>query len=220
MAKWYEAANEASFKKTADGYVFQSPNPWIFARPRYYLVNDAQKAEIAVHLRRWRLFTMMLVPIILLIVTSIAAFVILSPATFVPLFQSAFLKLGIGTFIFLMIVVMTVAVMPLGLAPHIYLMRALRPLLADAPRTDQRITMREQLPKIAASVSGWVLVAGLVGGLCIIAGVLLALVDAFVEGHLIRSLLIFSPALAIGGALIAYFVYLASLKAKLKRAAS
>jgi hypothetical protein len=38
--------------------------------------------------------------------------------------------------------------------PQIYLARSLRPLLADAPRTEKRIRLAEQLPKIAVSVSG------------------------------------------------------------------
>jgi hypothetical protein len=45
---------------------------------------------------------------------------------------------------------------------QIYLARSLRPLLADAPRTEKRIRLAEQLPKIAVSVSGQVLVVGLI----------------------------------------------------------
>jgi hypothetical protein len=55
MPRWYEVANEASFKLTPAGHVFQAPSPWIFARSRYYLVSDAQKAELLAGLRRWRL---------------------------------------------------------------------------------------------------------------------------------------------------------------------
>lgn len=218
MAKWYEAANEASFKKVAEGYVFQSPSPWIFARPRYYRVNGAQKAEIAVRLGRWRLLTLTLVAITLPIVASVVAFVMLSPATFVRLFQPA-IQLGMGFFILLMTLLMTLLVAPLVAVPHIYLIRALRSLLADAPRTNERIKMREQLPKIAASVSGKVLVVGLVGGLGMMGGAILMLLDAFFEGHLARNLLLSSPLLVVGGLLTAYFVYLVRLKAKLKRMA-
>ena len=55
MPRWYECANEASFKLASGGHVFQAPNPWVFARPRYYLVSDAQKTELLARLGRWRL---------------------------------------------------------------------------------------------------------------------------------------------------------------------
>jgi len=34
------------FKKVPDGYVFRAPNPWVFGRARFYLVNEAQKAQL------------------------------------------------------------------------------------------------------------------------------------------------------------------------------
>ena len=33
------------FKATGGGWVFRSPNPWIFADTPHYLVDDAQKAK-------------------------------------------------------------------------------------------------------------------------------------------------------------------------------
>ena len=209
MAKWYEAANEASFKSVAGGYVFQSPNPWIFARPRYYLVNEAQKAQIAERLRRFRLLNLINLPILVLFF----AFMFLSPATFARLLQPA-TQLGIGFFILVMALVM-----PLIAVPHIYLMRALRPLLAGVPRTNERITVAEQLPKIAAPISGKLLAIGVVGGLGMMVGAVLFLLDDFLEGHAGRSLLVSTSLLLLGGLLTGYFVYLLRLKAQLKRSA-
>ena len=125
MAKWYEAANEASFKAVAGGYVFQSPNPWIFARPRYYLVSEAQKSEISARLRRWRLLLLTLLAVTFPVIGSIVAFATASPATFVRLFLPV-IQLGSGFFLLLMILMMTLIVAPLVVAPHIYLIRALR----------------------------------------------------------------------------------------------
>jgi hypothetical protein len=34
------------FKKVPDGYVFRAPNPWVFGRARFYLVDEAQKAQL------------------------------------------------------------------------------------------------------------------------------------------------------------------------------
>jgi hypothetical protein len=36
----------ALFRATSDGWVFRSPNPWVFGDTPHYLVNDAQKARI------------------------------------------------------------------------------------------------------------------------------------------------------------------------------
>jgi len=36
----------ALFRPTADGWVFRSPNPWVFGDTPHYLVDDAQKARI------------------------------------------------------------------------------------------------------------------------------------------------------------------------------
>ncbi len=217
--KWYEAANEASFKTVAEGYVFQSPNPWILGRPRYYLVNEAQKAEIAVRLGRWRLFLAAHAVLILLIAASVTAFVMLRPATFVRLLQPAFLQLGVTTVAVLAILAILL-IAPLLAAPHIYLIRALRPLLADAPRTNHRISMQEQYSKIASSVPRWLLIVGLFAGPCMMLGSVLCLVGAFVDEHLARSLLIYLPMIVMGGLLTVYNVHLFRLRAKLSRVAA
>jgi hypothetical protein len=47
MSKSSEAFEAAVFKRVPDGFIFRAPNPWMFGRARHYLVNEAQKAEIA-----------------------------------------------------------------------------------------------------------------------------------------------------------------------------
>ena len=217
MPRWYECANEASFKLTAGGHVFQAPSPWMLARPHYYLVNDAQKAELLARLGRWRLLLMIVMVVELLLIFSITLPMILWPATFGRLFAPIFFQFGAGFFILILSLAMLLLLMPLLAVPQIYLARALRSLLADAPRTDERIKVAEQLPKIAASASGWVLACGLIGGLAIVGGSLLQMYDAFIEGHLARSALASAASLIAGGLLIAYFVYLRRLKAKSKQ---
>ena len=217
MAKWYEAANEASFKATDGGYVFQSPNPWIFARPRYYLVNDTQKAAISERMRRWRILLLTLMMVTFALIGSIFAFITLSPGTFFGLFRPVIQVVGVGFFGTVFSLLLAVVVMPMVLVPHIYLMRGLRRLLSNAPRTSERITVADQLAKIAASVSSKVLVVGIIGGVVMIVGAILSLVDAFFEGHLARSIAYSTPLLVSGGLAIAYLVYLAKLKAQLRR---
>ena len=214
MAKWYEAANEASFKATDGGYVFQSPNPWILARPRYYLVNDTQKAAISERMRRWRILLLTVMMVYFALIGLYIAFTTQSPGTFVGLFRPIIQVVGMGFFgtVFSLLMGMTMV-----LVPHIYLMRGLRRLLSNAPRTSERITVADQLAKIATAVSSKLLVVGTIGGVLVIVGAILLLVDAFVEGHLIRSIAYSTPLLVAGGLAIAYFVKLAKLKAQLRR---
>ena len=185
MAKWYEAANEASFKATDGGYVFQSPNPWIFARPRYYLVNDTQKAAISERMRRWRILLLTVMMVYFALIGLYIAFTTQSPGTFVGLFRPIIQVVGMGFFgtVFSLLMGLTMV-----LVPHIYLMRGLRRLLSNAPRTSERITVADQLAKIATAVSSKLLVVGIVGGVLVIVGAILLLVDAFFEGHLARSI--------------------------------
>jgi len=126
-------------------------------------------------------------------------------------------QLGAGLFALVLGVLMILLTVPVFAVPQIYLARALRPVLANAPRSDERITVAEQLPKIAASVSGWVLGCGLVGGLAMMGGSILQMFDAFLEGHLGRSAPASAAIFIAGGVLISYFVYLLRLKAKSKQ---
>jgi hypothetical protein len=152
------------------------------------------------------------------IVLSIMLVPILLPETFGHFLLPAFRLLGTSLFSVLLFVVMTLLMAPLIAMPQIYLARSLRPLLADAPRTEERIKVAEQLPKIAASVSGKVLAIGLVSALGMIVSAGLLLLDAFMEGRLAGSALYTSSFLLVaGGLLTSYFIYLIRLKAKMKR---
>jgi hypothetical protein len=51
MAGLYDGLEDVAFKRIAGGYVFQSNNPWLIGPRRRYVVNDAQKAEIAASIR-------------------------------------------------------------------------------------------------------------------------------------------------------------------------
>jgi hypothetical protein len=217
MPRWYECANEASFKLTAGGHVFQAPSPWMLAWPRYYLVNDGQKAALLAGLGRWRLLLMIATMLELALVLSITLPVILWPGTFARPLLPMYHQLGTGLFATVLAATMMLPIVSLFAVPQIYLARALRSALADAPRTDERITVAEQLPKIAASVSTRVLVVGLIAGLATMGGSILQMLDAFLDGHLARSAPINAPFFTVGALLICYFVYLLRLKAKSKQ---
>jgi hypothetical protein len=140
---------------------------------------------------------------------------ILLPGTFGSVLLPAFRLLGPGLFTLFAVVIAALLIAPLIAVPQIYLARALQPVLADAPLTEERIKVSEQLPKIAAAVSGKVLVVGLIAGLAMIASGGSLLLDAYVEGRLAIGALFTSSLLMSAGLLLtAYFVYLKQLKAK------
>jgi hypothetical protein len=216
VSRWYERANEASFKSAPGGYVFQCPNAWIFARPNYYLVNESKKAEILAVMGRWRLLLLSVQAIML----PIWLIPILLPGTFGSALLPAFRLLGPGLFTLSLVVVVTLLIIPLIAVPQIYLARALRPLLADAPLTEERIKVSEQLSKIATAVSGKMLVIGLIAALAMVGSGSSLLLDAYVEGRLGVGAFIAAPSLMTGGLLLtAYFAYLMRLKAKMQRTA-
>jgi hypothetical protein len=210
-ARWYARANEASFKPTEGGYVFQAPSPWVFARPRYYVVSAAKKEEISAHLARWRLLLFLPVLGILCFTVPVIAF----PSLLSPLYR----QLGSSLFPLFLFAAFTLLMVPLLAVPQIYLARALRPLLADAPRTDERIKVAEQLPVIATAVSTKWLVIGLVSAVAMMVGSGLLILDGFLEGgHAGGALLSSSIFGVMGGLLAFYFIFLLRLKAKAKPA--
>jgi hypothetical protein len=209
--RWYARANEASFKPIEGGYVFQAPSPWMLARPSYYLVSAAKKAEICARLERWRL---------LLLLALLGALCLMVPAIAFPsLLSRLYRQLGAGLFPLFLFAAITLLMVPLIAIPQIYLARALRPLLADAPRTDERIKVAEQFPMIAAAVSTKLLVIGLVSAVAMMVAGGLLLLDAFLEDRLGGSAFFGSTIFAVvGGLLTFYFIYLLRLKAKAKPA--
>jgi hypothetical protein len=211
MAKWYEGAEESAFKPVAGGYVFQPPSlSWPFARQRGYLVNEAQKAELADCLRRQRRQIFLLLVVYVLIVLGLMVAFGMSDA-----------RLRISSWAFIAIVTVTaLAVIPIVIVPHISLVRSIRPLLAGLPRTDERITVGDQLRSLAAAISGKLLLLGGIGGGTMIIGNIVSIVDAVAGDR--GGFRLYGPifGLLFGALLTSYFAYLAILKAKLKRRAN
>jgi hypothetical protein len=211
MAKWYEGAEEAAFKPAAFGYIFQPPGLfWPFARQPAYLVNEAQKAELTVCLRRQRRRVFLLVMVYVLIVAGLGA------AAGMALARGARIP---STELIAFLVVTALAVIPIVIVPHIYLVRSMRPLLAVLPRTEERITLSDQLHSLAGAISGRLLLLGGIGGSIVVIVNIVSIVDAIAE---VRSGGFYSSifGLVIGALLMSYFGYLAFLKRKLKRRAN
>jgi hypothetical protein len=211
MAKWYEGAEEAAFKPVADGFVFQPPGLlWPFTRSRGYLVNAAQKAGLAACLRRQRKRVFFLLVAYVLIVLGFTLAVGMSgSAQQIP--SEEFIAI---------VIVAALAVVPIVIAPHIYLVRTMRPLLAGLPRADERITLADQFQSLATAISGRLLVLGGVGGGIMVLGNLVQLIDAIAEDR--DGFKLYGPlfGVLIGALLTSYFVYLAILKRRQKRKTS
>ena len=116
------------FKKVPDGYVFRAPNPWVFGRARFYLVNEAQKAQLLaiVTARSQAVFWVALVA---LIGASTAALAY-GTGHDNPTVRDAVVMLAL-------LPVWIYAAVLVSIGPTA---RRLQPLLADLPTTDQRIT--------------------------------------------------------------------------------
>jgi hypothetical protein len=211
MAKWYEGAEEAAFKPIPGGYVFQPPSLlWPFVRGSGYRVNETQKADLAACVRRQRGLIFLLLVAYVLIGLGLAAAI-----------DAAGAPGRISTAEFIAILAMTMlGAVPIVILPHIYLVRTLRPLLADLPRTEERISLGYQLRSLAAAVSVPLLLLGGLGGGLMIIGNVISIVDAVAEGRGGAKLYWPIFGLLFGILLTSYFAYLAMLKRKLKRQAS
>ena len=131
-----DAREALLFKKVPDGYVFRAPNPWVFGRARYFLVNEPQKAQLlAAVTARSQLMSVVMLGIAFAVtygVSVTAIMFVFGPA-----------EPGIGSF--MMMVVMAIvtlfAAIVIAARPAA---RRVQPLLADLTPTDQRITVADR----------------------------------------------------------------------------
>jgi MFS family permease len=122
---------QALFKPVPEGYVYRAPNPWLLGPARYYLVNDAQKIELAAHHRR---------SLQLSFLGIIIAIVIGVPLAGAYLHDHLWIVLGVSALVGLAI----------GLVINVLLARKVRPIVARSPVSTDRIT-RSDAFKLQAS---------------------------------------------------------------------
>jgi hypothetical protein len=183
----YDGLEEAPFKPIDGGYVFRSRNPWFFGPSHNYLVDETQKVEIASCIRE----TMREVRPV-----AVVAMFILP----VLMIAGAFLLLKIGCPIPIAIVLLTLfAFGPYVGMVHVYMMGRLHHLIANLPRTSERITLREAYSNLTAHMSPkflWLMLVcmsiGFLGSLAGFAG-------AYYDGHLLRQLPYLLPATVLCG---------------------
>jgi hypothetical protein len=155
------AANLESlaFKRVSQGYVYQVPNPWVFGPGRHYLVNETQKAELLAIITPRRPLLRIMV-----ITGAIVAWVAIVAGSMFAFSGSgrdqptALELLAMAT----LILVPTYIIFVVALHRQL---RRIRPILADAPLSRERVTLNERWRSIGAATSSTklALIAGLFG---------------------------------------------------------
>jgi hypothetical protein len=132
-----KGVEEALFKRVGDGWIFSAPNPWTFGRRHSYLVDDAQKAELAMRVRRGRYFR--LLAIIPMFGLPLATFLLAPSLLRAP---------SITTWVLFALFV-AVASVAMNLCDYL----PVRPLLVGLPRTTERIGLVEMHGRQAQAMS-------------------------------------------------------------------
>lgn len=130
---------EISFKQTPDGWIFQAPSLLTpFGHGTHYLVSDAQKEAIAARLRRIWVWTL-----VLIVVLAAPAGAIMNNDLRIPLLEGAVAKaLVYGGLVVL-----------LACGMVLWQVLAVRPLLAGARPTTERISLADRFRRQAAVTS-------------------------------------------------------------------
>ena len=133
------------FKQVGDRFVFQAPNPWVFGRKSRYLVTEAQKQELLaiVTPRRPIRRIAVITAAILLWTVAVATFCWAVSPHNDPTALDAFAM-------FVLIVVPIFGALVVALQRNL---RRMQPILAGAPRTEERITHRELRQAMSKAIS-------------------------------------------------------------------
>ena len=132
-----KGVEEALFKRVGDGWIFSAPNPWTFGRRHSYLVDDAQKADLGMQVRRGRYFRIL----------ALMPMFVLPLATFL-LAPSLLRAPSITTWVLFALFVVLASV-AMNLCDYL----PVRPLLVGLPRTTQRIGLVEMHGRQAQAMS-------------------------------------------------------------------
>jgi hypothetical protein len=199
MSEWRKELQnsmiETSFKQISDGYLFRH-NPWLLnlGPAQHFRINEAQKAALtsAMRLVLQRIWTI-----------AIAWWVI---ATTVLIAGAVWFAInGYPRVLILPFVILIVA--PFILLTHYCKAWTLGPLLVDLPHSDERITSRETIGKLARRVPLSYFLAMLGIFALILVGNVLALIEAVQEGRSTGTW--YLTTMAVNACLVVYFGYLA-----------
>jgi hypothetical protein len=153
MAGWSDGVATA-FKQVEGGYLFRL-NPWLFGRSHGYLVDEAKRAEIVEQIRRNRnaVARANRFAVILMMIGLIGT----TPFTSWARARGWSLDSTIS-----LIIVVIVPSIGMTISVHVYMLRKLRPLLANLPRSHD-IAFREWFraqAQAASSTPWWMWLVG------------------------------------------------------------
>jgi len=205
-----DKAIESWFTPTEGGYTFRYPSPWLFGHWRSYLVSEAQKRGLMVFLRfRRQLLLRYLVAYVLVgALLSVLASTQPAMSNLSSTATGAIIVAALGAMLAVMVV------------PHLYLLRKMEPILAQATRTDGLGTLGEQIFGVADVVPVGLLVVGGTGFFLAALSSVDSLAEAIAQGADAWRLAWPGAGLLVSTLLTSYFIYLIVLKRRLKRGAN
>jgi hypothetical protein len=114
---------EINFKRVSGGWVFRGPNPWLVGKAPHYLVSDDQRFRVIALIRSAMVTVPLMVIIAVIVVVSVAVY----------------WNLGDIGLAFLSVAAMLIGIFGAALLQQ----QRLKPILADASRTNERVTYAE-----------------------------------------------------------------------------
>jgi hypothetical protein len=133
------------FKRIGDRYLFQEPNPWIVGRKRGYLVNDVQKQQLLAIVMPGRPLKRLLAITLGILLWTIAVSMMVSAAS-----PHADPTVSDAVAMFVLIVVPIAFALVVASQRNL---RRMRPILAGAAPTNERITHGELRQAMTKAIS-------------------------------------------------------------------
>lgn len=212
MSDYREPIVSTLFKQVSDGYVFRAPSPCVVGPARHYLVNAAQKTQI---------MAMLMPPRPMLRAVGLVVPLTLWPLVFTQVIVPFGFDLAHLTArdIFVMCGLFMIPFLAMLQIFHWWNLRQLRPVLADLPRTTQKISNRNLYPALVEAMPVWNLALLGFGMGMISLGIASTLASKFGRHHPVwDASSLFSVALMVlTGAFAAYLFYRAIRKAMQRR---
>jgi hypothetical protein len=202
MSDYREPIVSTLFKQVSDGYVFRAPSPCVVGPARHYLVNAAQKTQI---------MAMLMPPRPMLRAVGLVVPLTLWPLVFTQVIVPFGFDLAHLTArdIFVMGGLFMIPFLAMLQIFHWWNLRQLRPVLADLPRTTQKISNRNLYPALVEAMPVWNLALLGFGMGMISLGIASTLASKFGRHHPVwDASSLFSVALMVlTGAFAAYLFY-------------
>jgi hypothetical protein len=138
LQQWWTTRIEAGFKPLPEGWLFAAPNPWLFGARRNYILSETQRAQAVAIQKRATLVG--------LVIGLLVGAVVLGLPRLFPELQYPLLKWP----------ALVLAVLSASIVNTRSFLHRLRPILASAQPTTEKLGMQFQLSAIASFYPTWV----------------------------------------------------------------